>query len=141
MPNNNLADISTFENLQNQANQMKVFCSQMSEFNELGDVQKMKIVSDIYIKALDDAIRQYRKYENIKKDIENEWNQIMIILEGVQKNYDDVARTVQDSLALRAKAASDAKAKGDEKLLSEYEQDYAAVLDMWRKVFQKEKLS
>jgi hypothetical protein len=141
MPNNNLADISVFENLQNQANQMMVFCSQMSEFNELGDVQKMKIVSDIYIKALEDAIRQYRKYENIKKDIKNEWNQIMIVLEGVQKNYDDVVRSVWESLALRAKAASDAKAKGDEKLLSEYEQDYAAVLDIWRKVFQKEKLS
>jgi hypothetical protein len=136
-----LANISTLENIQNQANQLMVFCSQISEFNELGDVQKMKIVSDIYIKALEDAIRQYRKYENIKKDIENEWSQIMIVLEGVQKNYDDVVRSVWESLALRSKAALDAKAKGDEKLSSEYEQDYAAVLDIRRKVFQKEKLS
>jgi hypothetical protein len=99
-------------------------------------VRHQSEVFDFYVKKLDDVIRKYKKYEKAS----NEWVQASSDLDEFQKKYDDSVREIQTSLEIRAKAALDAKAKGDEKLLSEYKQDYEMILEMRRKVKQKEDL-
>jgi hypothetical protein len=97
MLNNNLADISVFENLQYQANRSMGFLSQMSVFNSPSDVVEMKKAADALIAVFDKGIRIYQKQEQLKQDLEKlkkEWETITPKMDLVVKTYESTKKDI-----------------------------------------------
>jgi hypothetical protein len=139
MPNNNLADLSVFEQIQS-GQHTRIGISSMSVFNSPEDVQKMKVLSDSFIKKFDDMRQKYKKYEDLKKNLEKAdeaWKQAAKIVDDFQKEYDKTVAEIDKSLESQAKKAVDAKAKGDEKLYTTHKAEQKAISDMRRKIQQK----
>jgi hypothetical protein len=95
-----IADISTFENLQNQANQSMGFGSPMSVFNE-GDTKKD--VENEDDKEIENAIDAKREISAVEAKLREVWSKF----ETEKKNLEDATAKLKAAKQLNDKAATE----------------------------------
>ncbi|MDR2116048.1 MAG: hypothetical protein LBP87_06680 [Planctomycetaceae bacterium] len=99
MSNNNLADISTFEQLQNQTNQSFGAQSPMSVFNNAQDIVKA-------LKKLNEIDKEYVDTEKKLEKLEFTGKKVLDMYQRLQREYKQQVKELQ---AIIAKGGDDAQ--------------------------------